>query len=566
MEILGVNIGETSEGVNLKDGGVTSITDGIITMSIPEDRISRKKHKGGFSESLDYLLLRRELSVNDVDRIYISTLGEEVDKNVFELPDIKRLIGKHPSILKCIRPTGSHHLNHAYSVFPFSNFENALIVVADMEGSIIGRRKYYKHWENSLERLSYFLAEKNEKGIFIHLLEREFDEEDVVGPGEMYGIFTQFCGFRSYTESGKTMGLAPYGDNRFNGMRLYGRNKATGKPFSYLKNNYYNSAEEIERFLKSNGFYDIFPVQSNLELSNESAALARLVQRETERIIIEGINRIKNKFKITTRNICIAGGVALNCTLNSKLLTNNVAENVFLQPACGDTGQSLGAATYGYYQEEFSRNKRHLILDNIFLTAEYQEQEIISAFQRNDLQYQKVSDIAYLVANLISKGAIIGWFQGRGELGPRALGARSIIADARLPQMKNMLNKVKRREPFRPFAPVCNEERAAEFFEINGPTPYMLFAPKVRMPFRGVFPSITHVDGTARLQTVSKIKQPLFHKLLSEFEKISTYPLMINTSLNMAGDPLVESPDDAVECFLKMGLDYLVINDFITWK
>lgn len=130
MEILGVNIGETSEGVNLKDGGVTSITDGIITMSIPEDRISRKKHKGGFSESLDYLLLRRGLSVNDVDRIYISTLGEEVDKNVFELPDIKRLIGKHPSILKCIRPTGSHHLNHAYSVFPFSNFENALIVIA----------------------------------------------------------------------------------------------------------------------------------------------------------------------------------------------------------------------------------------------------------------------------------------------------------------------------------------------------------------------------------------------------------------------------------------------------
>jgi carbamoyltransferase len=267
------------------------------------------------------------------------------------------------------------------------------------------------------------------------------------------------------------------------------------------------------------------------------------------------------------RNLCMAGGVALNCVANSKVVGRSGFENVFVQPAAGDGGAALGAALWASH--EVLGLPRKTATHNTLLGPAFDENEILAQLQAFDVRYERFEQdsLCDRVAALINKNLIVGWFQGRMEFGPRALGSRSILANPCSPDMKDILNaRVKFREEFRPFAPAVVEEEAATYFEMKGASPFMLLAPRVRPERAAQIPSVTHVDGTARVQTVSAAQQPLFHQLIRSFGKLSGIPMLINTSFNIRGEPIVCTPENAIRCFLGTDIDFLAIGPFIVNK
>jgi carbamoyltransferase len=292
--------------------------------------------------------------------------------------------------------------------------------------------------------------------------------------------------------------------------------------------------------------------------------VAYLIQRELDRALIHKVDYLIKKTGI--KNLCIAGGVGLNAVSNRAIIDNTDIKKIFIQPAAGDGGQCLGNAYYGLAKYD----KKHIIRKpiSVYQGKEYFEEDILNALQYIDepIKYRKMKfdDLAKLAAKKISKNYIIGWFQGRSEIGPRALGNRSMLANPINKKMKSILNaKVKHREEFRPFAPSVLEEKASKWFDVNFKAPHMIINAQVKRPVK--IPSITHKDGSARIQTVSKKDNPRYHKLISEFEKISGVPIVINTSLN-DNEAMVESPRDAINLFLRTGIDYLFIGDYFIEK
>jgi carbamoyltransferase len=295
--------------------------------------------------------------------------------------------------------------------------------------------------------------------------------------------------------------------------------------------------------------------------------LAWRVQDDTEKVLLARANWLRET--TGARNLCIAGGVALNCVANGRVAREAGFENVWIQPAAGDDGIAIGCAYYGWL--EVLKQRRGFVMEHAYVGRSYSDEEVRAATQRSMVKVQttavKSSNIYAETAKLLADQKVIGWFQDRSEFGPRALGNRSLIADPRKAEMKDILNsRVKHRQPFRPFAPIVLAERMRDVFEGEEDSPFMLIAKSVRPEWRDRIPAIVHVDGTARVQTVRESTNPTLYRLLKEFEALTGVPVLINTSFNIKGEPIVETPRDAMRCFLTTGIDHLVLHDTLISK
>ncbi len=553
MKILGINIGETREGIHLQDGGAALVVDGKISVAIAEERITRKKYDGGFINSVKYCLNSSGLKLKDIDFFVFSNccdlsldykfLNKVLKKNKLFIPLNKIIINP------------SHHMAHACSTFFASPFDKALLVVVDNEGNIL-KKKYKSYWKNSLERTSVYIAEGNK----VELLFRMHDGFNELGIGAAYNYFTKWLGFRSYQDASKTMGLASYGGSRFKFVKIFDKE---GK--CLLKSIHNDKARSVRELIFDQSGMDIgLRCESVEDPSALQKDIAYLTQTETEKAVISIIQKAIAKTGI--KNICLAGGVALNCVMNYKII-DQLGVNLFVQPAAGDTGQCLGDAFYGYYISKNGKNRFPYL--NSYLGKSYSFDDISSALKKYSakITYVKQNNLSKKVAQLLSEGNVIGWFSGKSEFGPRALGNRSILADPRNASMKDTLNlKVKFREPFRPYAPIVLEEEYGSYFDLDLPSPFMLLAPSVLAKMRDKIPAVTHVDGTSRVQTINSTQNKKIYSLIKEFKKLTSVPVILNTSFNIAGEPIVETPDDAIRCFLNTNIDYLIVEDYIIQK
>ena len=304
--------------------------------------------------------------------------------------------------------------------------------------------------------------------------------------------------------------------------------------------------------------------RANEPLTQRHKDLAASIQRVTEEVMLKTCTHLHQK--TGEAYLCMAGGVALNSVVNGRVLGESGFEDLWIQPAAGDAGGALGAALVAWYQSldqgRSSSGRDHQ--QNCFLGTGYTGAEIRGYLQSRQAHFQELEDqsLRQETARVLSEGAVVGWFQGRMEFGPRALGNRSILADPRRADMKDLINRrIKYREGFRPFAPSIPQDRLGQYFELDRASPYMLLVSPVHPHRRAEIPSVTHVDGSARVQTVTLNENPEFHRLLLEFERQTGCPVLLNTSFNVRGEPIVESPDDAYQCFMRTGMDYLVLED-----
>lgn len=534
--VIGINIGH--------DGGCAIMIDGQIKCAISEERLNRVRYSFGYLNSLVYCLESTKIKINEVSLFVFSSYGKNLPKNYM---GCLQALGVKKN--KCI--SVDHHLSHAYSTYFFSPFNNALILVIDGE-------------DNQKDTESYYLGKGQS---IIKIGGNKINKKSFMGIGRTYESFTNFLGWIDQ-EAGKTMGLSAFGELEKNRVKLFSIDKDF-QIISALNHKYEKGAKD---FIRQNGLDFGSPFQK--DKNNRSASGAAYIQKETEEIILTLINKLI--LKTSQKNLCLSGGVALNCNINSRILESNIINNIFIFPASSDRGQCIGNALYGY-QKITGFIPRHA-LTNDYFGKEYSEEEILVALNKElgssinkivpgvELKFKKINNIAKKTAFLISEGKIIGWFQGGSELGPRALGHRSIICDPRSNKVKNTLNdRIKHRERFRPFAPACLEEKSQEYFMIDRPTPFMLLTPKVKNAFINKIPSVVHKDYTARLQTVNKKDNGIFYELINEFFKLTGCPVVLNTSFNN-NEPIVETPSDAINTFKSTELDYLVLGNYLVWK
>lgn len=471
-----------------------------------------------------------------------------------------------------------HHLSHAASAFFPSKFEKSAILTIDGVGE----------WCTA----SIGIGEYNKVKL---IKELEFPHS----VGLLYSSFTYFLGFKVNSGEYKLMGLAPYGDinseqtnNFIETIKLELIDiKEDGS--IWLNQSYFNYATGL-RMVKDKKWHNLFGFKrrkDESELEQKHCNLALAIQVVIEEIVIKMAKEAK---KITgADNLCLAGGVALNCVANGKLLKEKIFNNIYIQPAAGDAGGALGAAlaaSYMYFGEERKLGCKIDQMRGSYLGPDYSEKEIQLMNRKvkaNFTHYKDFSDLSTLIASELAKGNVVGWFQGKMEFGPRALGNRSILGDARNPEMQKKLNlKIKYREGFRPFAPSVLESKVSEYFELETDSPYMLLVAPVKKNRRKKLPnnyndlslmdrlyversdvqSITHLDFSARIQTVHKETNPKYWDLINEFEKQTSYGLVVNTSFNVRGEPIVCTPYDAFRCFMSTEMDYLVIGDFVYRK
>lgn len=556
MIILGINVGKNADNAQARDGGACLLIDGVIRGAIAEERLTRDKYCGGYSKAMEHLLKQASISLKDVDIIAVSCYGCEPNIDLFNDLDFPK---------NCrLEMVPSHHLSHACSAFFPSQFDKALVLVADNEGNILGPRHHEEMWKNSMERTSLYMG----RGTDIHLLERDMDGEDVVSLGELYGNMTRFIGFKSYQQAGKTMALASFGDpNRFSNVPLI-ELLDEGKIRCPMRNEYMNSSQEIRRYFASFGY--VLPYERNALLEPPEgiwADLAAAMQFQLEEALLHKVRYWT--LKTGCRSLCLAGGIALNCVANRRLLDETPLERLYVQPNSGDQGQSLGNVLYAWHTLLGRREPVQIPGAGVYLGGEYTRDECISALDayKDILQYSISKTIVDDVAYLLAKGSIVGWVQGRSEWGPRALGNRSILADPRKSDMQDHINNaVKHRESFRPFAPVVPLEVADRYFHISDPCPSMTLVAHVKKEWRDAIPATVHVDGTARIQTVAVDDNPLLHALLHKFASYSGVPVLLNTSFNDNDEPIVETPTDAIRTFTKTRMDILVLGDIIIYK
>jgi len=408
--------------------------------------------------------------------------------------------------------------------------------------------------------------------------------------GLLYSAFTYFCGFKVNSGEYKLMGLAPYGEPRFVDaikknlidIKDDGSFRLNLKCFSYMA----GLRMTNKRFA---ALFGVGPRKPESAITEIYMDLARSIQAVTEEIVLKMARDIRERTGM--RNLCMAGGVALNCVANGALLREGVFDDIWIQPAAGDAGGALGAAMlawHHYYGKPRKTGKGDAQRGSL-LGPEFTDEQIEAFLVENDILFERVGreNLAARTAELLEEGKVVGWFQGRMEFGPRALGARSIIGDARSRDMQSVMNlKIKFRESFRPFAPSVLAERAADYFCIDRESPYMLLTADARKETRGELsseelslkgldklrvarsstPAITHVDYSARVQTVSKDANPIYHEMISEFDRRTGCGLIINTSFNVRGEPIVCSPEDAYRCFMRTQMDYLVMGGFVLDK
>lgn len=458
-----------------------------------------------------------------------------------------------------------HHQSHAASAFFPSPFEEAAILTVDGVGE----------WATT----TVGIGRSNDLRI---LKELRFPHS----LGLLYSAFTAYCGFRINSGEYKLMGLAPYGEPRFVDAIYDHLIKVEADGSFQLNLEYFHFLRGLR--MTNSKFDRLFggPARKpETPVERRHMDVARSIQTVTEQIM----SRLARHARDLTglKNLCMAGGVALNCVANGVILREKIFDHLWIQPAAGDAGGALGAALAVWHMHKDHPQPRTVVrpdaMQGAFLGPEFSDDEIESILKSHRAVYRKLDRETLLdeVAALLANEKIVGWMQGRMEFGPRALGHRSILGDPRSPRMQSILNlKVKFRESFRPFAPAILRERAAEFFEIEADSPYMLIVapihPDQRLPtpppasgfdrlkqLRSHLPAITHVDDSARVQTVTAEQNPLFYALLKRFEQLTGCPVLMNTSFNVRAEPVICSPDDAYRCFVNTEMDYLAIGNFL---
>ena len=581
------------------DSAAAIIVDGEIIAAAQEERFTRKKHDASYPKNaINYVLKEAGLKLSDVDHVVF-----------YEKPFLKfeRLletyVGFSPSGFKSFSMSmplwlseklfqkkmlfdalkeqdnnfidikkinfSEHHLSHSASAFFSSPYDEAIILTLDGVGE----------WATTTVSLG-----KNNK---INILKEIHFPHSL---GLLYSAFTYFLGFKVNSGEYKVMGLAPYGEPKFKDVILDKLIDVKEDGSFRLCMDYFNYATGLT--MTNNKFAKLFnmerrkPEDKLLQIHMDMAAS---IQAATEEIVLKITRFLSKEFKL--ENLCMAGGVALNCVANGKILKEGLFKNIWIQPASGDAGGALGAAQAFYYQE--LDNERKILktdsMNGSYLGPKFTDDQVEDELKNCGANFKKLTpdQIVKDTAKALSEEKAVGWFQGRMEFGPRSLGNRSIIADSRSEKMQKNLNlKVKYRESFRPFAPAVLFEKVSEWFEINSESPYMLLVADVKKSKqlkmteeqknlfgidklnikRSSIPSVTHVDYSARIQTVHKETNPIFHKLIEEFERITKFPVLVNTSFNVRGEPIVCTVTDAFNCFMGTDLDILVCNNFILHK
>lgn len=581
------------------DSSAALLKNGLIVGAVQEERFTRKKHDPSFPRnSIKYLLKEEKITLQNIDHIvfyekpflkferlletyiafaprgffsFLKSMPLWIKDKLFQkkiIQDELKEIDINFNNINKIK-FSEHHLSHAASAFYPSPFDKALILTMDGVGE----------WATS----TIAVGEKNKIVI----------KEELNFPhslGLLYSAITYYLGFKVNSGEYKVMGLAPYGKPKYKDLILKelidlkedGSFKMNMKFFDFATGLKMTNKHFSNIFSRNERKPEIEP------LNQFHMDIAASVQSVTEEIVLKICNYIKNKYKID--NFCMSGGVALNCVANGKILVENIFKNIWIQPASGDAGGSLGAAQALYYNE--LNNKRTSgkdMMNGSYLGPSFSNDEIKLSLNKIGANFTELEEEKLLneVATKLSQGSAIGWFQGRMEFGPRALGCRSIIADPRNEKMQKQLNlKVKFRESFRPFAPAILKEKVKDYFQINCESPYMLFVSEVNEKIkkkmthdeenlfginklnviRSNIPAVTHVDYSARIQTVSPETNIKFYKLLQKFYEMTNCPILINTSFNVRGEPIVCSIDDAFNCFMGTNLDILVCENIILYK
>lgn len=562
MITVGINACIVNEdgGVRKVDGGgVCIVKDSKIISAITEERISLIKYDGGFHRSLPYVLDENELTVDDVDLFVVSFYGVSLEVPQILVDEIKVQLNIKDVNKLMVMP--SHHLSHAYAAYFTSEFDSALVVVSDNEGQIIGNKVSSSMFENSCERNSYYLA----KGNSITLVDRDFDYPQALGFGKLYNKFTSYLGLGNYHNAGKTMGLASYGSGRLVGIgdawyEDYDRNLHCIVPDTG------NAERDVKALFAKLGVKIPGLRKHNEPMRQIHADIAEYIQKQLEKWSRKKVSYLLDKFQVNS--VCISGGIALNCLTNSEISRILGVTGVYVPPAPHDQGQCIGNAIFGILESMRDKPTKVTFEMPLFLGRDYLVDELrikMVLEQYPSLSYQRLENPDQKAAELLSQGNVIAWYQDRAEFGPRALGNRSILANPSDRLVMNRLNhEVKKRELFRPFAPSVVFERMNDyFFGFNGESPSMMFTAFVRPEMEEYLAAITHIDKTARLQTVTKSSNPKYYNLITHFGNLTGIYVVLNTSFNLDGMPIVDSPEDAVSCFAKSGLDALIIGEFL---
>ncbi len=593
MNILGIS-------AYYHDSAAALIIDGDISGAAQEERFSRKKHDPGFpAESIRYCLEQADIGLAEVDQVvfydkpllkferlletYVSCAPRGFSSFLAAMPVwlkeklyLKSLLKKElqnlGGIAKGQLPEllfSQHHQSHAASAFFPSSFEQAAVLCMDGVGE----------WATT----TVWLGDKNK---LTPLWEINFPHS----LGLLYSAFTYFTGFKVNSGEYKLMGLAPYGKAEYVDLILDKLIDVKPDGTFRLAMKYFDYATGLK--MTNRRFSELFgrpPRNPEAEITQMEMDIAASIQIVTEDIVLKLANTICDE--TGSRNLCLAGGVALNCVSNGRLLREGPFDNIWIQPASGDAGGAIGAALAAWFQyqdQPRSVNGRDSMKGS-YLGPAFKKQTIHQSLDKLGANYKELDDksLCFELAAQLDQGKVVGWFQGRMEFGPRALGGRSILGDPRNQTMQSVMNlKIKYRESFRPFAPSVLAERSAEVFDLDGDSPYMMLVAEVKdtlkIPMteseqslfgieklkvpRSQYPAVTHVDYSARIQTVHKETNPKFHQLLTAFYDRTNCPVLVNTSFNVRGEPIVCTPEDAYRCFMRTEMDYLVIENTILCK
>lgn len=541
------------------DRGAALLKDNELIGAISQERLDRIKHSRSYLlpyEAMEALLEYFDLSWSDI--FCIAVAGDAVEiENI--LPFLRSHFEKKYEINSIPFLPVSHHLAHAYSAYYSAGGGTRLVLVADGGGDFVSDKteaeSLYLGHNGDLTLLEQRLQDPPNRKLMdwgnhlfpfmpSSLLKKQ------ISLGRKYEQITYLLNFK-FGQAGKTMGLASYGKSMID--------------YDHINYNDLNFSLCYEDILKELYICEKLSGLSHDEfLSKHGSDIAASVQNYIENAVISLCKNLYNKYQI--RDLCLAGGLFLNCLLNHKIIESSGYNSVFIIPSSGDDGEALGAALAAY---NFFNHTTTIKISLPYLGFDYTNERIEKALKGKNIKFSYLNDndLANTVAQLIANGKIVGFHRGRTEIGPRALCHRSILADPTNPSMKDTLNRrVKHREEFRPYAPVVTFEDQFEIFDLKADSPYMLLATTVKEKYRSKIPSVTHIDNTARIQAVKNSEEPFLYNLLKEFQKLKGVPVLLNTSFNVAGEPIVETPEDAIQTFLKTNIDVLVLGNYITYK
>ena len=555
------------------DSAAALLENGHVIAAVEEERFSRKKFDDDFPKmAIQWCLKEAGISAEQIDSVafydkpilkferlldnyiavaprglysFLDTIPKWLHKRLWIKTDIRKsLTGFKGDII-----FPQHHLSHAAYTFFTSPFEESAILTTDGVGE----------WSTT----SIGIGNDNS----VELL------QDIRWPhslGFFYSAFTYFLGFQVNEGEYKLMGLASFGKPKYYDLILDNLIDVKNDGSIHLNMDYF--AFTYDKVMTNQKFSELFGIKPRKE-SEEAKQIhfdiGASAQKVLEEILLKMVEYLYKKTQ--SKNLCLGGGVALNGVANNRILKESSFENIHIPPSPGDAGSAVGAAQYLYYS--YHNQKRKLvdstkrIIENVYVGPSFSSDEIKQFLDNQNIKYEILDDEELIknCAKLIADGNVVGWYQGKMEWGPRALGNRSILADPRRKEMKDILNeKIKHRESFRPFAPSILEENLSEYFDMDIPSPYMLLVSTVKKPDK--IPAVTHVDGTGRLQTVSKSSNPLYHKLITEFYNLTGVPVVINTSMNVKGEPIVNTPEQAYDMLIKTDMDCIFLKNFMVKK